>query len=243
MQWVLWSSRISWLERTHRILGVQLLGKWKGKKEWRTTERTAESRNEEIKKRKIWKKKNIKGVQLNKIFPFYNLWSYTRVRVPFASKSCSAVTMKQHSEEWGGLWGWREGCRSQSHSALTTVWVLHEGWSFAILQSVTALKRVKIPPLLHVGWISTDLQAGSLGGQWWFWGEFPSFLWNWGFTSSMSKFHPLNWGVTDPWKGVGAEQETLELLLFRHQLLQSTLCIILNSGLFLYESDCLARLL
>lgn len=46
-----------------------------------------------------YERKKIKGVQLNEIFPLYNLWSYTRVRVPFASKSCSAVTMKQHSCE------------------------------------------------------------------------------------------------------------------------------------------------
>jgi len=47
----------------------------------------------------------------------------------------------------------------------------------------------------------------------------------------------------DLWKGVGAGRETSELLLFKCRLVQSILCIILNLGLFLYESNWLARLL
>lgn len=59
----------------------------------------------------------------------------------------------------------------------------------------------------------------------------------------MSKFHPQNRSAVDLPKGVGAEQETSELLLFRHWLLRSILCIILNLGLFSHESNWLARLL
>lgn len=143
-----------------------------------------------------------------------------------------------------------EGCEDEGKDAgvRVTLWTYCSSSPTWRLESCCITEsnctwRVKIPPLLHAGWISTDLQAGSLGGQWWFWGEFPSFLWNWGFTSFMGKFHPLNQGITDPWKGVGAEQETLELSHFRHRLLQSIPCIILNLGLFLYARNWLARLL
>lgn len=124
--------------------------------------------------------------------------------------------MKQRSGEWGELWGWKEGCRSQSY---TLDLIQFESYMKA---GVLPCYRVKIPPLLHVGWISTDLQADS-----WNWEasgdsgvDVPAFC-KTEVSNHSWAFHPLNWGVTDPWKGVGAEQKALEPSLFRHRLLRS----------------------
>lgn len=62
------------------------------------------------------KEKKIKGAQLKEMFPFHKLWSYTKVRVPYASKSCSAMIIKWHSGERGGLWGCGEAWRSENYT-------------------------------------------------------------------------------------------------------------------------------
>lgn len=142
-------------------------------------------------KRKRRKEEIIKESKSKRYSLFITCEVTLRVRVPFASKSCSAVTAKQHS-------GNGEGCEDEGKDAgvrgtLWTYYSLNPTWRLepCHLTGCNSTWRVKIPPLLPVGWISTDLQAGSLGGQWWI------FLWNFLWASCETQVSHHSWASSN----------------------------------------------
>lgn len=80
-------------------------------KNWMNKRRNGRS-NGQVKKRR--KEKSIIRTQFKEMFPFYNLWSYIKARVPFASTSCSEVIIKCLTGKRRGLWGCGEAWRSQN---------------------------------------------------------------------------------------------------------------------------------